>query len=113
MSFNRFNRSDFYKKENVDGKEIFDFTSSSINDFKFSREKSFYKITHKDLLRPDLICINAYQDRSAQNYWWIVMTLNNIFDMWYDLEIGQIITIPHRKDLEEFVIKNRTIRNAD
>lgn len=113
MAFNRFNRSEYYRKEIVDGKEEFDFTSCSINDFKFNREKSFYKITQRDLLRPDLIAINAYEDRNAQTYWWIILTLNNIHDIWNDLSEGQILSIPNRKDVEEFVIANRNIRNDD
>lgn len=105
---NMFNRSDFMKSEIVDGKEEYDLISNSINDFKFLREKTFYKITEEDLQRPDLIAMKAYKDPNAMNYWWIIMYLNNIHDIWNDLVVGSNIVIPNRKDLEDFSISKRS-----
>lgn len=113
MSFNRFNRAEFYKIENTEGVEEFDFTTFSLADFNFNREKSFLKITEADLLRPDLIAIKAYGDLQFQNVWWIIMYVNDIHDIWNDLQIGDILTIPNRKDLEELISFNRKTRNSD
>ncbi len=104
---NRFNRSNFLKSVIVDGKEEFDMTTNSINDFKFLREKTFYKIVEEDLIRPDLIAAKAYKSLSAMNYWWVVMYLNNIHDIWHDLNIGDELVIPNKKDLEDYLVFDR------
>ena len=105
---NRFNRSDFLKSEIVEGKEEFDMITNSVNDFKFLRDKTFYKITEEDIQRPDLIAMKAYNDTNAMNYWHVIMYLNNIHDVWNDMVIGANIMIPHKKDLEDFIVFNRS-----
>jgi hypothetical protein len=113
MAYNRFNRTGFYRTEIVDGIEEIDLTSYSVADFRFNREKTFYKITEEDLKRPDLIAIKAYGDINAMYYWHIILYVNDIYDVFNDLEVGQIISVPNRKDLEELVVFNRNMRNAE
>ena len=107
MEINRFNRSEFYKKEIVDGIEELDLVTNSIQDFTFSREMSYYKVIEADLGRPDLIAIKAYQDRSKMFAWWILFYVNEIVDPYNDLEIGDILSVPHPKDLEDLLVYNQ------
>jgi hypothetical protein len=108
MITNRYNRSNFYKKVVVDGVEQFDLTTNSIEDFKFSREMTYYKISEDDIARPDLIAVKAYQDRDMMNVWWIIMCVNNKLDMWNDFVIGELLNIPDKKDLEDFLSFNQS-----
>lgn len=111
--FNRLNRTDFYKTNIVEGKEEIDLVTFSVGDFKFNREKTFYKITEEDLLRPDLIAIKAYGDIVSMNYWYVILYINDIQDIWNDLQIGDILTIPAKKDIEDLIVANRNFRNND
>lgn len=101
---NRFNRSEFYKRELVDGREEFDLISNSINDFNFSRETTLYTVIEADIKRPDLIAIKAYGDKNKMNCWWIILQYNNIENIWNDLYEGQILNIPHPLDLEDLLV---------
>lgn len=104
---NRYNRSNFLKTNIVDGKEEFDLNTNTLNDFKFTREKTYYTITEEDLIRPDLISSKAYKDIMAMHYWHIVLFVNEIHDVWNDLVVGDVLNIPHKKDIEDFVVFSR------
>ena len=104
---NRFNRSNFLKKNLIDGVNEFDLNSNSINDFEFTREMTYYKITQSDLLRPDLIAIKSYGNLGDMNLWWIIMYVNEIHDIWNDLYIGLMLQIPNKLDIEDFYTANR------
>lgn len=101
---NRFNRSEFYKREIVDGVEEFDLTSNYINDFNFSRETTLYTVIEADIKRPDLIAIKAYGDKNKMNVWWIILQYNNIVDIWNDMEPGDVLNIPHPLDIEDLLV---------
>ena len=106
MQTNKFNRSDFYIKAVADGVEEFDLVTNSINDFKFSREMTYYKVTSEDIGRPDLISVKAYSDKSKMNLWWIVMWINQIHNVWTDLQIGMVLNIPHPLDCNDLLAAN-------
>ncbi len=110
MITNRFNRSNFYLKNIVDGNEEYDLTSNSINDFKFTREMTLYTVTDADIARPDLIAIKAFGEKEKMNTHWIIMYVNQIHNVWSDLEIGMILNIPHPKDLEDLLTYNSNVR---
>ena len=106
MEINRFNRSDFYKKEVVDGVEELDLITNSIQDFKFTREMTYYKVIDADIGRPDLISIKAYGDKLSMFKWWVLFYVNDIVDPYTDLYEGLVLLVPHQKDLEDLLNQN-------
>lgn len=108
----KYNRTNFLTKDKVNGINEYDLVSNSLNKFRFSNRKTYYKVTQEDIQRPDLIAIKAYQSREAMPYWFIIMYLNNIHDVWNDLTVGDVLLIPNEKDIEDFFIFNRSQQNA-
>ncbi len=103
----KYDRTNFMTQEYLlDNKRGYDMTSNKIDDFNFSRPKTRYTVTEQDLYRPDNICIKGYNSLEAQNWWWIVMWYNEIFDVYNDLEIGDVLYLPNRLDIEDFVAQN-------
>lgn len=81
----------------------YDFLTNKLAEFKFTRPKIQYTITEPDLYRPDLVCIKGYGSVEAQNWWWIVYWYNEIFDVFNDIRLGDVLFLPNRLDIEEFV----------
>ncbi|MFW6272820.1 MAG: hypothetical protein ACOC2U_03470 [bacterium] len=98
----RFNRSKFYDKVNVDGVSERDLLSPHLPKLELKRETSFYTIKTDDIQRPDLLAIKVL---GSIEYWWILLYVNNIFDPWNDLEVGQVIKIPNKKDIEDWYLE--------
>lgn len=109
----KYNRTNFLTKIKVDGVNEYDMVTNSINKFKFNRRKTYYKVTQEDIQRPDLIAMKAYKRPDALVYWYIIMYLNNIHDIWNDIEIGDVLLIPNEKDIEDFFVFNRQEKNAN
>lgn len=107
MEYNKYNREFFLDKILINGKEEFDLVSNSIVSFKFKRQKSFYRVKEEDIQRPDLICIKMYDDVSMMNAWWIIMYINEIHDIWNDMTVGDLLIIPDKQDVNDFVTYNR------
>lgn len=104
----RFSRTNFYYKNIIDGNLEIDLLNNFYNlVFKIKRPLSFYTLRQQDLQRPDLISYKIYGD---VNYWWILFKYNQIDDIWNDLEIGQVISIPSKQDIEDFYIESRKLK---
>lgn len=99
----KYNRTNFMKEEAVSNKQEMDLTTNVWNDFKLTRPGIYYTIKDKDLKRPDLISFMSY---GRQNYWWIIARVNNIDDWFNDLQVGDVILIPNKLDIEDFYIEN-------
>lgn len=100
----KYSRSKLFKSELVDGNLEIDFLTNAFSDFRFEREKTFYTVKEYDLLRPDIISFKNYR---TIDYWYIIMKYNNIQDIYNDLKVGDVLTIPHIRDIEEFYAFSR------
>jgi len=102
-NFDKFSRQRRFKRNIINGISEPDFLTNSAKDFKLSRQKSFYTITDSDIARPDLISLKFYD---KMNFWWLILKINKIEDIWNDLTPGDVLTIPSVRDLEEFIMRN-------
>jgi len=93
----KFNRTNFYKSENVDAILEKDLLTNVTNIFDNKVEYTFYSIRQEDLLRPDLISLKLY---GSTVYWWILMKANDIEDIWNDLYEGKVLAIPPFRDID-------------
>jgi hypothetical protein len=79
---NRYNRSEFYKTENVNGILEKDLLQSKINSYKFKYPFKSYRLQYEDYLRPDLLSRRIF---GTQEYWWIILRVNpGLDDIWND-----------------------------
>lgn len=104
MNIDKYTRSRFYSTNTVNGIQEPDFLTNKFKDFAFKRPRQYYTVKHEDIQRPELISFKVY---GSVNYWWIIMKVNNIEDVWHDLHVGVILEIPNINDVEEYVIKSR------
>jgi len=96
----RWNRTIFYRKSIVNGQTENDLVRNYFNDlFEIKRPLRYYAIESGDVQRPDLISIKFY---GTDKYWWLICKFNKLDDLWNDLEIGQIISVPEIADIEDF-----------
>lgn len=98
----RFNRTKFYKEKMIDNNPELDFLLGDIQDFEIKRECSFHTIREEDVKRPELLSYKLYGN---QAYWWILMYINEIHDVWNDMIVGTVIQVPHVKDIQEWYLK--------
>ena len=101
---NKFNRTNFYKSETVDGILEKDLLTNLTNRFDNNTEYQFYQIRQEDLLRPELIAFKLY---GSIVYWWILMKANDIEDVWNDLTIGKVLVIPSFRDIDLYYNENK------
>jgi hypothetical protein len=96
---NKMNRSNFLKVIEGDTAH-YDLTSNVFFQlFKINKTPRRYMIEFGDLGRPDIISFKAY--KSCDN-WWIIMKANNIIDPYTELKVGDILTIPDIKDIQDY-----------
>lgn len=95
----KYSRTSFFEKNDVDGILENDLVSNSFNDGKFERYKTFYSVKQQDKQRPDLISIKNYE---KQNLWWFIMKFNDIDDIWNDYESGYSLSILNKLDIEDY-----------
>jgi hypothetical protein len=96
----RFTRTNFYPKVIVDGIEECDLLNNFFNRaFKIQRDVGFYTLRQQDIYRPDLL---SYKFYGTPDLWWILYKFNKIEDVWNDLEVGKVIQVPDRADIEDF-----------
>jgi len=96
----RWNRTNFYRKEIVNGHTENDLVMNYFNDvFTITRPLRYYAMEDGDVQRPDLVSIKFY---GTDKYWWIISKFNQIDDWWNDIEIDQIISVPSIADIEDF-----------
>jgi len=96
----RFNRTNFFPLDTIQGVGERDLVKNLFNDFFIARyPMRFYAIEKNDIARPDLLSIKFY---GTNDYWWIVCRVNKIDDVWNDLVVGQIIQVPEILDINDF-----------
>lgn len=97
----KFSRSRYFPTNVVNSITENDLAFSGFSDFVFTDEFKFYTLVESDIQRPDLISYKLYK---RMNYWWIVMKLNSIEDIWDDLYVGQILKIPSEDDIQRLIV---------
>lgn len=103
------NRTTFYSKVTVDNTEELDFLYNSLSDFEMVYEPSYYRVSAGDIGRADLISQKVY---GTVKFWWIIMLVNNLDNPIIDIEVGTILTIPHKFDIYAFQKKYRLRKDA-
>ena len=96
-------RTDFYNTTIVDGKVEYDYLNSTINKFVTNYPVSYYRISQQDLMRPDAISYKMY---GTEEYWWIICMLNDINDVFHDMNVGDLIKLPSISDIYTFYKQN-------
>lgn len=92
-------RTNFIAPVIVNGKEERDINNMQWDLFVINRPITYYRITHSDIQRPDIICQKIYNN---MQYFWILMKFNLIDDVWNDLVEGSVIMCPNSLDIEQF-----------
>lgn len=100
----KFARTNFCNKSNINGTIECDLPFNDFNKFKFKRPSSFLTINKKYEMRPDLISFDVY---GTVNYWWIICKVNDIDNVYEDMTIGKSIQIPAIGDIEDFYLQTR------
>jgi len=100
----KFNRTNFYRQNLIDGVVENDLAFNGFDDFQFKRPRTYYTITETTLYRPDLISLKTL---GTIEYWWILLKLNSISDVYNDMFLGKSIVIPSIADCEAFYIQTR------
>lgn len=102
----RFNRTNFFPTEVVQGINERDIAQNYFNDFfEIRRPMSFYAIESADIARPDNMSIKFY---GRMDYWWIVCRVNKIDDVWNDMKPGDIIQVPDVQDINNYFMSVRS-----
>jgi len=98
---NKFNRMNFMPTVSAGDYLEKDMILSNWDLFEIKRPIRFNSIKRQDIQRPDLLSIRIY---SRMSYWWILLKVNNIDDVWNDIEIGQDIIVPDPDDITDFIL---------
>jgi hypothetical protein len=77
-------------------------TSNDLRFFKPTQNMRRHTINSIDFARPDLISAKYY---GTQSYWWFILKVNNIDDIWNEMYIGMDILIPNEGDILNFLNK--------
>lgn len=97
---NKFKRTNFLSiEENSSGGLEYDLLSSNWDLFEILTGITYDNVKILDLRRPDMLSYRIYGDSS---YWWILCKINNIDDIWNDMDIGDDLIVPSISDIEEF-----------
>ena len=105
----RFTTTNYYKHEIVNDIEECDLLNNFFSQlFTITRPMRYYTIHDVDLYRPDILSYRLYQ---TVDYWWILLKYNNIDDIWNDMKIGSVISIPNVGDIEDFYIAAKKLAN--
>jgi len=102
MPIDRYSRSNFIEKNLVNGIKENDLPRNGFSQLLFKRPKTIYVVVDEDIQRPDLISFKNY---NRTQFWWLIMKVNGIEDIWNDLEIGQELKIPNSPDIDEYIRK--------
>lgn len=100
----KFSRTNFTQQNLIDGVLENDLAFNNFDSYTFKRPRTYYTIKEQDLYRPDLI---SYKTLGSVDYWWIIMKINNIDDIYNDMFLGQSIQIPSIADVEAFYTTTR------
>jgi len=92
-------RTDFYSKIIVDDVEEYDYLYNNISKLTMSYPVTYYRVQENDLMRMDLVSYKVY---GSAEYWWIIANVNGIEDVFHDMEVGQLLTVPNKLDIYQF-----------
>lgn len=98
-------RTEFYKVITVEGVPERDFLYDNISKFVMKRQVDYYRVTAEDIGRPDMI---SWKNYGTVQLWWLIMTVNQIYNPLLDLVVGQVLTIPNILDIQEFYTEYAT-----
>lgn len=98
----QFSVNNFLKKEFVDGVYEYDLLTMHWDEFRLNRPSRDMMVTPHDIGRPDALSVRAYGD---SQYWWLLMRVNKIDDVWNDLVVGDYLIIPDIRDFDDFYTK--------
>lgn len=97
-----FDRNNYLDKFITDGVAEVDLrvVAPDYEDFEWGVFSEAIIMDPKHIARPDLISHYLLGD---SRYWWILMLINNIEDVWNDLQIGSVIKYPIPERLNAFL----------
>jgi hypothetical protein len=95
-------RTKFYEIASVDNQNELDYLRTNIANFEMKYKPLYYRVGEEDLMRPDMI---SYRNYNTVNYWWLIMSVNGIFDPFNDLYVGLRLMIPNILDVYDFYKK--------
>lgn len=95
-------RTNFYKKEIVRDVLEYDLINNYWEYFKINKPLQYISISKIFLQRPDILSYFVYGD---VNYWWIISKFNLIDDWWNDLKVGDVISVPDKRDIDDFFLR--------
>lgn len=93
------NRTKFYNRVTNDGVEELDFLNNTLSSFTMTHTPRYYRADEHDVARPDTI---SYVNYGTVRYWWIVCLVNNIGNPLTEIEVGDILVVPHLSDIYAF-----------
>ena len=100
------NRCKFFTIETHNDIQENDYLHNSLSLFKPRYATALYRVESIDVQRPDLISFKVY---STVRYWWLVCSFNKIANPLTDIEIGDLLELPHMLDIQDFY-KRYTVR---
>jgi len=100
----KFNRTNFYRQNLIDGVIENDLAFNGFDNYSFKRPRTYFTIDEVTLYRPDLISLRTL---GKVDYWWIILKLNCVDDVYSDMFLGKTIQIPSIADCEQFYIQTR------
>ena len=96
------NRLNFYSISTTGDERELDFLYNNLTKFKMNYPAGYYLVHEDDLMRPDLISYKLY---GTVKYWWLVMMVNGIGDIFTELKVGLTLQIPNVLDIFGFYKK--------
>jgi hypothetical protein len=96
------NRLDFYNVTTVEAVPELDYLYNNLTKFTLNYPVGYYVVKTDDLMRPDLISYKSYK---SVKYWWLIMMVNGIHDIFEDLKVGLTLQIPNILDIYSFYKK--------
>jgi len=95
-------RTNFYTIVNIGNGPEYDHLHNSLSKFQVFYPLKYYRLAQDDLVRPDLVSYKAY---GSVRYWWLIMMINKIGNVFADMEVGDLIKIPNILDIYTFYKK--------
>lgn len=91
--------TDFFQIITVRGNQEYDFLQNSLSNFTMSYPVQYYRVVQEDLMRLDLVSYKNYQ---TVDYWWLIGYVNGVENIWTDMNVGDLYTIPNVLDIYSF-----------
>lgn len=106
----RLDRTNFYRKFNIDGIIESDLINNYWDSFELKRNITYCEISRSFIGKPQLISFKYF---GVVDYWWIILKINNIDDPWNGLVLGDQIKIPDPQDIEDWIIEIKKRRRDE